>query len=75
MSISVAKICIVVACSENSPLGVVDALLLEDLCDDGDVELMGLEMTRIKALGEWAAMPTAMSRTMEALICARGAGG
>ena len=35
----------------------------------GTVELTGLEITRTKALGECSAMPTAMSRTIPALIC------
>ena len=34
----------------------------------GTVELTGLEMTRTKALGACAAIPTAMSRTIEALM-------
>ena len=38
----------------------------------GTVELTGFEMTRTKALGECSAMPTAMSRTIPALICASG---
>lgn len=35
----------------------------------GTVELTGLEITRMKALGAAVAMPVARSRTIPALIC------
>ncbi len=50
-------------------LGSYTPFFLRTSATMGTVELTGLEMTSTKALGECSAMPTAMSRTMPALIC------
>jgi hypothetical protein len=56
---------------ESHRLGSKTPFFLSTSATIGTVELTGFEMTKTNALGQWAAIPTAISRTIEALMLKR----